>query len=773
MTDRDPIQTAIDQLSAYGLVVDAFTADGKLHRVKTDSDKGSKKSGWYVAHEFTLKSGRMVISGRYGNWKVSDEPQAFEFDAKFTDEEKAAFRAQQQQQRDQAAKEKKDRQQQAAERATKAWAGLPTDGASDYLARKKIHGFGCRYSRGSIAVPLYKNQKLTGLQWIDADGGKKFITGTEKQGAYFAIETVVEFVGWMVLCEGYATGCSLAMALPGVRVLVCFDAGNLETVASDMVAAGYKVRIAADNDHLKERNKGLEVARHLAQRYPDNVRCYWPEFPPGATGTDFNDLHVARGLPAVRSTFERSEPQAFPDGIGSADPLPDYADFAPPEAALAGEPVPDSAWRDRLKRGRSDKDGNPGPVLAWVSNIELIFEHDPAFSGALKYCEFSYRIIKSRELFDGVNAGEWIDSDTSATIGWLGRRYGFEPGDKVISHALVTVARRNAFHPVREYLDGLTWDGTERLSSWLMDVYEPALAERDADIDPADYPADTPAYLALAGKKFLIGAVARIYHPGCKMDNVLILEGRQGLRKSTSVKTLFGEWFDDSPIPLGEKDSYQNIQGIWCHELAELDSFNKAESTTAKNFFGQTRDRYRPSYGHRAEDFPRQTVFVGTTNQDEYLKDYSGNRRYWPVKCRTVNLDLLEQQREQLLAEAVHCYQSGLDAYQQTGTNSEPWWVEGEAERVLFEAEQGQRFQGDAWEFYIQRYINSADCGEYTTAAELLTNAIEKDPGQQTRADQNRIAPIMQSLGWAKKKKRIVVGGSKKPVNCYIRPAAG
>ena len=244
------------------------------------------------------------------------------------------------------------------------------------------------------------------------------------------------------------------------------------------------------------------------------------------------------------------------------------------------------------------------------------------------------------------------------------------------------------------------------------------------------------------------------------MDNVIILEGAQGIRKSPSINVLFGDWFSDAPIPLGDKDSYQNIQGVWGHELAELDSFNKAETTTAKNFFSQQKDRYRPSYGRRAQDFPRQTVFIGTTNQTEYLKDYTGNRRYWPVKCHAVDLEQLKENRDQLWAEALHRFRDG-----------EIWWISNDEEQLLFEEEQDLRMQVDPWQHLVEAYLRSIT-KDYITSAEILIDAIGKDSGHINRADQNRVGPNMRVLGWRNTKKRILIdvnSTEKIPRHVYVR----
>lgn len=204
------------------------------------------------------------------------------------------------------AQAEKERHETAAKRAADIWPGLPQDGYSPYLARKQIHGFGCRYGKNnSIVVPLRKSNTLTGLQFIQADGDKKFLTGTEKSGASFIIRK--DATGATVLCTGYATCCSIAMALPDVRVVVCFDDGNLVTVAEQYADSDGEIIIAADNDHGKPVNSGLKHARQIVDKH--GWRAVWPE---GIDGSDFNDLHVEKGLDAVAAVFNGKEQREFP-----------------------------------------------------------------------------------------------------------------------------------------------------------------------------------------------------------------------------------------------------------------------------------------------------------------------------------------------------------------------------------------------------------------------------------------------------------------------------
>lgn len=436
--------------------------------------------------------------------------------------------------------------------------------------------------------------------------------------------------------------------------------------------------------------------------------------------SDFNDMAQSLGQAAVRDVIKEQ--------------------LRVVEADMAREQASPAMWRTRFMRNDRNK------LLPNLFNIQLILEHDSAWAGKLKYCEFSYRILKSDTLtIAGFEAGEWTDGDTARLRSWLAENYEITVPRSEAIDALVIAAEAHGFHPVREYLEGLAWDGTPRIDWWLRGL----LGAEAQGGDP---------YLSKVGRLFLISAVARIMLRESKVDTVLILEGKQGHGKSTAVKTLFGEWFSDAPIPIGDKDAYQNIAGVWGVEMAELDSFNKAENTAAKLFFSQQRDRYRPSYGTMAKDFPRQCVFVGTTNQDEYLKDYTGNRRYWPVLCKKVDIPKLARYRDQLWAEAVVAFKNG-----------ERWWVDGPDELMLFETEQDQRMQADPWENMLADYLDKMQ-SEYFSADQLLIDCIGLDGGHMQRAHQNRLSPLMKSLGWHSERRRVSVEGVLKQRRVYVRP---
>jgi putative DNA primase/helicase len=385
--------------------------------------------------------------------------------------------------------------------------------------------------------------------------------------------------------------------------------------------------------------------------------------------------------------------------------------------------------------------------IGCLENVVTILLKAPEWQGVLAYNEFALAMEKKKPPpFAQPAAGEWSDADDDELDLWLSQRYDLRAGNMICARAAGIVARRHAYHPVREYLEGLVWDGVPRLKSWLQ-VYLGATV-------PVGDQRGTPDYYEKAGRWWLISAVARIFRPGCQADHVLLLEGEQGIGKSSALRILFGEWFSDTPLRIGDKDSYGALRGVWGYELAELDSLNKAESSASKAFFSSIEDKYRPPYGHRDIRARRQVVFAGTVNHDEYLRDSTGNRRYWPVRCSELRLrgiDSLESVRDQLFAEAVVCFKAG-----------DVWYPVESDDRQLFSAQQAEREIGDVYEDLIR--VGTLAVNEISMSS-IFADILKTEPAKMTRAEQTRVGEAMRQLGWIKKR----VGNRYNRSYVYVR----
>jgi predicted P-loop ATPase len=246
-------------------------------------------------------------------------------------------------------------------------------------------------------------------------------------------------------------------------------------------------------------------------------------------------------------------------------------------------------------------------------------------------------------------------------------------GSQTVGEVVAELADRNRVHPVRDYLNGLVWDGSERLDQWLV-TYLGA--------------SNTP-YVRAIGRKWLISLVARAMQPGCKADCALVLEGPQGILKSSALAALCHDdaWFLEDLRDIHNKDCLMQFGEKWLVEIAELQSFKGAENARLKAFISTRVDNYRPPYARVGQDFPRSVVFAGTVNEAEYLKDNTGARRFWCFECGTLDVKKLVESRDQLWAEAVVAYHAG-----------EPWWLTDAAIIQAAKIQQENRRVEDPWE---------------------------------------------------------------------------
>lgn len=384
-------------------------------------------------------------------------------------------------------------------------------------------------------------------------------------------------------------------------------------------------------------------------------------------------------------------------------------------AAFVSGSVP--LWKSRLKISRT------GGVIGNLENIAIALRGDSLWAGAFAEDKFKQQVSLMRQSPWENNCTTpvaWHENDTLHLTEWL-QQQGVPAARINTEDAVKMVASENSFHPVREYFNGLVWDGRARISSWLTYFL-------GAD--------DTPFNQAV-GARWLVSAVARVMRPGCKADCMLILEGPQGSYKSSVFRSLAEPWFTDEIADLGSKDAAQQLRGVWIIELAELDVMSRAESARIKAWVSRSTDRYRPSYGHTVIDFPRQCIFAGTCNRSDYLRDDTGGRRFWPVRIGTIDIHALRAERDQLWAEALTRFNSG-----------DKWWLH-ETDLIADAVEiQEARRTPDAWEDLIIEWLSDRPNLQETTSAHIMGDCLGLPKDRWTRADQMRVASALSIAGW-------------------------
>jgi hypothetical protein len=393
----------------------------------------------------------------------------------------------------------------------------------------------------------------------------------------------------------------------------------------------------------------------------------------------------------------------------------------------------------RAKKGKEDPTAETWNARAIFYSREVEVKQDsrtvkvenPVFH-LLKYNKFANQICFTQPApwHDEIQE-YWVDSDVSEARRWMDQKLGMAFSKTVMEDAALQVAMTYKYHPVREWLSGLKWDGESRLDRLL--------------IDYAGSP-DTP-YVREVSKNTIIAAVARVYQPGCQHDSMLVLEGNQGSGKTSFVRILGGKYYADIKIDLNNlKDTIQCMQGRWFLEASELEFMKRNEAQAIKRFLTLTHDITRFAWARYDQEYPRQSIFIGTVNpgaDSAYLSDTEGNRRYWPVVTTTIKLRDLERDREQIFAEAYFRYKQG-----------EKWSIADPKLIKIANEEAAMRVGRDSWQEIIAVWLTQDTLPELT--GQNIANACMSLKGKEyDKLAGNRISKCMRNLGYERKRKRI------------------
>ena len=356
-----------------------------------------------------------------------------------------------------------------------------------------------------------------------------------------------------------------------------------------------------------------------------------------------------------------------------------------------------------------------------IGNASLFLEHEANYAGLLRWNEMSATV----EL-----AGEPMNDPAVTGIRvYLERVYFVSFTETDIMRAAELVSQKASYHPVRQYLQAIVWDGTPRIA-W---VLEHVLR---AEVNPLH-----ESYL----RRWLISAVARAMRPGCKVDTMLVLMGAQGAKKSTFLKVLGGAWFTDSHMDLESKDAYLTLANSWIVEWGELDVVSKATQERVKAFLSSSEDVFRQPYGRSMTRLPRSSVVAGTTNREQVLNDDTGSRRFWVLRTGVIDTAALVAIRDQVWAEARVLYEQ----------HEQHWLTDAEEDaRKIAAAE----FEGeDVWTPSILDWADKQQ-NEPFTMAQLLERGLDIKGGQQGKREEMRAAAVLTKAGFVRSKRRRIGG---------------
>lgn len=480
-----------------------------------------------------------------------------------------------------------------------------------------------------------------------------------------------------------------------------------------------------------ERYEVIDYAEAKPQRIKDKKILYWPTQAKGskekaeklAKYTDETKLVVAQdGFDAVKAIEQGWEWAQFKEWARARIAV--IVVTQQPEEDI---PKPTESQRVAIERLGLALSETTGAPICDIANVSLFLERSE-WVGHVWFDDFHYKYFTDK----AGRSKEWTDTDTLNLTGYLQSELGFRRiRDDIVLKGIYLHASKNVRNEPKDWLNSLEWDGTPRIADFFVECLG----------------AECTAYTVAASHNFWVGMIARLMNPGCQMDNMVVLEGSQGTYKTSVLRVIGGKWYTEISGDIRSKQFLMLLHGKILIEIAELDAFSRAEASAIKALITRTEDNFVLPYGKIASIFPRTSIFVGTTNHDDYLIDDSGGRRFWPIKTGKINLQLVKDTREQLFAEAHQLFADGAK-----------WWLmPGDETKQIQES---RRFY-DEWEGILKTALN----GSFMVTVHEASKYLNMSNDKLTKSDQKRIASCLKALGF--KKDRAMIEGVQ--TRCWIK----
>lgn len=702
----------------------------------------------------------LIIDGdfAYGRWYDCRAGEGKSWWTKAPKEQRKAWSERVEKLEAEAEAEQQRRYAEVAASCSSRYLGLETCDNHPYLTAKGISAVpNLRIEGHDLVIPAVGlDGAVKTLQTITPAGDKRFVFGGEKKGHFFPIGLrKSEAYERIVIVEGLATGISVFEAMGG-PVIVAFDRGNLCPVARVLREKWPDATLvfAADNDEkapgdpTNDTNPGVWSAQQAAVKVGGNVLVVWPPI----AGTDWNDYATTTDktleilVQASKPESDALIPPRHSKPSDSGD-LITYGDYNPYDSVYFVEKY--DAPQEIMRA-----DGNPkwfdefifekAPTQRLASMLSIAEHHDGKslnntvifvrehYKGLFVLNEFSDEIIVRKcppwEKEHEFRVHRLSDNDVTMMTATL-EYYGFKPSVERTRAAIEAVANIHRIHPVRQYFSSLQWDGVPRLGTWL-EYY------CGATVQPHEY-------LERIGTMWLVAGVKRVFEPGAVFHNMLVLEGKTNIGKSRTLKALatFGkdieeEYFTDAVRfkHIDKPAALQILQGKLIVEFAELADMDGESDESLKAWITQSSDEMIKKWAKYPTKYPRQFILAGSTNNDNWLRDPTGNRRYWPVRCLSFKSDEINRDKEQLWAEAVQLYKDG---YSITMPDSDPVYR-------IAKAEQAMRLMDDPWGDILAKEVHGKPFVTYEQLYAWLCIPI-KDRDTDT---DRRIRGAMQNIGW-------------------------